>query len=136
MSRLDRLEGELKEEKIMRQQFFDKISKLETQLNSLLKNKFDLKKRIEQLESGSRYLKAPANPSKNVLAAAGTAKAFVGRSCQDLKSNDNTLQSGNYMIDPDGDEEGDPAFEVYCDMIGAGYFFVFKINSSFIQKVY
>ena len=38
------------------------------------------------------------------------------RTCQEAHSIDPTLQSGNYLIDPDGANVGDEPISVYCDM--------------------
>ena len=50
-----------------------------------------------------------------LLSAAENSEA--ARSCSELKIANPSLPPGNYMIDPDGDNVGDPAFSAYCDMI-------------------
>ena len=111
---MNRLEHEFKEEKVLREQ---QISKLENE-------KADLQKRIENLESARslkinrRSLVSSSNVKAALVNVEKSNKAFVGRSCQDLKSNDPSLVDGFHDIDPDGDGEG--AFQVYCNMIDLG----------------
>ena len=112
-SRLDRLEVEL----------VDKISKLETHVDGLEKDKIDLEKRIKQLESATpikRTARSVVLSNTTAAAAADDDEKYVGRSCQDLKFKDPSRLSGWYPIDPDGDGEGEPPIFVYCDMNGAG----------------
>lgn len=44
---------------------------------------------------------------------------YIGTSCKDIMDNGYSAGDGNYFIDPDG-LNGQPAFEVYCDMTTDG----------------
>lgn len=44
----------------------------------------------------------------------------MGESCLDALSYDSALVSGSYLIDPDGYNQGNSAFEVFCEMDTAG----------------
>ena len=102
---------------------------LQTKVDRLEKEKVDyigeikqLKNRIQQLESSAKAFRSSTIITKNAQNEDGKdAKAsYMPRSCHDLKSVDPSLPSGNYMVDPDGAEVGDPAFSVYFDMAGPG----------------
>ena len=43
------------------------------------------------------------------------------RSCQETRSADPSLQSGNYYIDPDGINVGDAPINVFCNMSTGNY---------------
>lgn len=43
-------------------------------------------------------------------------RAYVARTCDDIRANDPTLSSGMYYVDPDGQGVGDAAIYVYCNM--------------------
>ena len=43
-------------------------------------------------------------------------RAYMPRSCFELKATNPAAQSGIYLIDPDGQIDADPPIQVYCDM--------------------
>ena len=44
------------------------------------------------------------------------SKAYVLRTCEDIRAADPTTESGYYFIDPDGQVSGNDPIYVFCDM--------------------
>lgn len=43
-------------------------------------------------------------------------KSIIPRTCQDARANNPSLSSGMYWVDPDGNNVGDDAIYVFCNM--------------------
>ena len=88
--------------------------------NQLNKITSQLNKRIDQLTAEVEFLKDINNKGQNFPhydSMVDNSKQYSTlRSCQEARSADPSLQSGNYYIDPDGTTIGDSPISVYCDM--------------------
>ena len=89
----------------------------QNQLNEITSQ---LNKRIDQLTAEVDFLKDRNKKGQNggpYDSMVDNSKQYsTPRSCQEARSADPSLQSGNYYIDPDGTNIGDSPISVYCDM--------------------
>ena len=80
----------------------NELKQLQSELDSNEKDINWLQNKIAELETAQQQSK----PRKH-----------LPKTCQDLISTANSsLKSGMYFIDPDGENRGEPAFMVYCNM--------------------
>lgn len=68
------------------------------------------------------------NDNNKVVPLNGGKVVSAARTCEEIRSADPSNPSDFYWIDPDGAGQGDPAFQVYCDMT-TGLFYCYNLNS-------
>jgi Fibrillar collagen C-terminal domain len=66
-------------------------------------------------------LEAKVSQQESILAL---LKAPFPKSCEEIRLNDESKESGMYWIDPDGHATGDPAIYVYCNMSTGKFIYI------------
>ena len=67
----------------------------------------------QRLQEEVDTLEAKVSQQESILAL---LKAPFPKSCEEIRLNDESKDSGMYWIDPDGHGTGDPAIYIYCNM--------------------
>ena len=96
----------------------------QNEIQQLLSTKYPakLEEKIFSLEEKVMALENRLHIQELVLAKIArsdqkmTGKSQTPRTCQELYDESISLQSGYFTIDPDGDNIGDPAIYVYCNV--------------------
>ena len=68
---------------------------------------------LHRLQEEVDTLQTKVSQQESILAL---LKAPFPKSCEEIRLNDESKESGMYWIDPDGHGTGDPAIYVYCNM--------------------
>ncbi len=96
------------------------LEKMGTELNIEVS---ELKGTVQHQESLLAELNCPQQTNRTEIGSKSaeidfrpTAKVAIMRTCQETRASDQSLPSGMYWIDPDGQGVGDDAIYVYCDM--------------------
>ena len=102
------------------------VQRQNVQIELLERQNEQLQLKIDRLTS-----KSNGNPPLN------DGKAFLYRSCEEIRAADPESESGGYWIDPDGVATGDPPIFVQCDMTtGSSRYFNFSSIISFLNRIH
>jgi len=90
--------------------------KLELDVGHLKKKNSELEHKLESIILTSTANVDDDHLSRQKAVVSGNSRDFLPRSCYEIKATNPNAQSGIYLIDPDGQINGDDAIQVYCDM--------------------
>ena len=111
LNRIDKLEAKNERHEVKVAELETKVAEHELKINSQQIEIDQLKQKNSDLEESNHQLILVAAKEGDV-----TSRDFLPRSCFEIKSTNPSAQSGVYVIDPDGQINGDPSIQVYCDM--------------------
>jgi len=117
--RIDKLEAKNDQHEVKVAELETKVAEHELKLNSQQSEIDKLKHKNSDLEESNRQLILAAAKEGDV-----TSFDFLPRSCFEIKATNPSAQSGVYVIDPDGQIDGDSSIQVYCDMTTRNSIFI------------
>lgn len=105
-----------------------KILNLETKVSTLEAKIIEL---VEKVELQDSQIIALQNESENTVKLVQNSVGIIDRqqvgnnailrTCQEINEANPLLDSGMYLIDPDGKGRGDEAINVYCNMTSGNF---------------
>ena len=122
LNRIDKLEAKNEQHEVQIAELETNVADHELKINSQQIEIDQLQRKNSDLEESNHQLILAAAKEGDV-----TSRDFLPRSCYVIKATNPTAQSGVYVIDPDGQIDGDSSIQVYCDMTTCNRIFIILI---------